>query len=152
VDELEKIAAIVGKYGFAPLLGCALLVLVVRITKPEIFCPAVARVYADLCRAVGVWWESHREYVAAKRDRDRALEASARSLEVAWSIADPRGSRSIDRLVYGAPPDGGDPRTTGQRQALEASPGIVGQGGGGVPGAPPGGDPGAGSHTETTTK
>lgn len=140
MDELEKILGIVGKYGWQPILSTVVLMLALRLGRPEVLSPAVSRVYVDVCRAIGTWWESHRELVEAQRDARRAQEARDRALESAWSVAHPEGTRAVDRLVYGPASRGGDPRATGERPSLEAPAGVVGAGGGRTAGPAVSGD------------
>lgn len=127
MDELEKILTIVGKHGWQPILSAVLLLLVLRLGKPEIIAPAVGTLYADFRRAVGTWWESHRELVEAQRDRARAQEARDRALEVAWST-DQAGARTLDRLVH-VPISGGRALwDTGERGVMVQQPREVGSG------------------------
>lgn len=83
-ETIEKTIGYISKYGWQPVAAGLGLLIALRLSQPAIVASAVGRVYGDVCKALGVWWGVHREWVDAKRDRERAAEARDRALEAAY--------------------------------------------------------------------
>lgn len=97
MDEIEKILTILGKHGTAPIISAIALIAVFRLAKLEILAPAIRRVYLDLGRAIGVYWDSRRELMEARRDEARERANRDRAVAALWA-AHPQELRQADRL------------------------------------------------------
>lgn len=103
-DSLQSVLALLRTVGVGPLVGAAVVLILLRVATPDALRGAIGRLYADICPLVRDYWRARIDARVAEADRDRTITEHWRGSLLAPHPKSPTSTR-VDVALPGAGDD-----------------------------------------------